>query len=174
VLVEDVLGTRIAALDPELLPPLKLLIAGKKPGDTIFELDLDPYVVSFRHVSTHLLMTDVNEAEVRQALASGRAYVVFDWLADPTGFVYQADRSNEVWPIGSDVPLADDLHLRAEAPLEARFKLVRDGRIVLEQSGPGFEFLVAKPGVYRVEVWLNVAGDDRPWILTNPIYVRGK
>jgi hypothetical protein len=64
--------------------------------------------------------------------------------------------------------------LRAEAPLKARFKLVCDGQIVLEQSSPGFDFLVDKPGVYRVEVWLNLAGEDRPWILTNPIYVRGK
>jgi hypothetical protein len=174
VLVEDVLGKRIVALDPTLLPPLKLLVAGKKPGDLIFELDLDPYVRSFRHVSTHLLMKEVNEVEVRQALTSGRAFVAFDWLADPTGFVYRADRGGEGWSIGSEVPFANDLHLRAEAPLDARIKLVCDGQIVLDQSGPGFEFLVAKPGVYRVEAWLNVAGEDRPWILTNPIYVRGK
>ena len=173
VLVEDVLGTRIAVLDPELLPPLKLLIAGKKPGDLIFELDLDPYVRSFRHVSTHLLLPEINEDEVRQALANGRAYVAFDWLADPTGFVYRADRRSESWPIGSEVTLANDLYLRAEAPLDGRFKLFRDGQISLEQIGPGFEFLVDKPGIYRVEVWLNVDGEDRPWILTNSIYVRG-
>ena len=174
VLVEDVLGTRIAMLDPKLVPPLKLLIAGKKPGDMLFELDLDPYVRSFRHVSTHLLLPEISEDHVRQALASGRAYVAFDWLADPTGFVYRADRGAENWPIGSEVNFANDLYLKAEAPLEAHFKLMRDGRIVLEKSGPGFEFLVETPGVYRVEVWLNLAGEDRPWILTNPIYVRGE
>lgn len=174
VLVEDVLGTRLVVLDPKLLPPLKLLIAGTKPGDLIFELDLDPYVRSFRHVSTHLLLPEINEDHVRQALASGRVYVAFDWLADPSGFVYRADRRSESWPIGSEVPFANDLHLRAEAPLEGHFKLIRDGQIALEHSGPGFEFQVDKPGVYRVEVWLNLAGEDRPWILTNPIYVRGK
>ncbi|HEY3393807.1 MAG TPA: PHP domain-containing protein [Lacipirellulaceae bacterium] len=174
VLVEDVLGTRIALIDPKLLPPLKLLVAGKMPGDLIFELDLDPYVRSFRHVSTHLLMSEINEVEVRQALASGRVYVAFDWLADPTGFVYRADRRSESWPIGSEVTFANDLYLRADAPLEGRFKLIRDGQISLEQIGPGFEFLVDKPGIYRVEVWLHVAGEDRPWILTNPIYVRGQ
>jgi hypothetical protein len=174
VLIEDVLGTRIAALDPDLVAPLKLLTAGKKPGDLIFELDLDPYVRSFRHVSTHLLMSEIDEDHVRQSLASGRAYVAFDWLADPTGFVYRADGRSENWPIGSEVTFADDLYLRAEAPLEGRFKLIRDGQIALEQIGPGIEFLVDKPGVYRVEVWLNIAGEDRPWILTNPIYVRGE
>jgi hypothetical protein len=173
VLLEDVLGTRIAELDPELLLPVKLLIAGKSPGELIFELDLDPYVRSFRHVSTHLLMTDIDEVQVRQALASGRTYVAFDWLADPTGFVYRAEQGSESWPIGSEVTFVKDLHLRAEAPLEARFKLVRDRQIALDQNGAGFDFLVDKPGVYRVEVWLKVAGEDRPWILTGPIYVRG-
>ena len=100
------------------MPPLKLLTAGKKPGDLIFDLDLDPYVRSFRHVSTHLLLTEVNEAEVWQALERGRAYVAFDWMADPTGFVYRADRGAENWPIGSEVPFAEGLRLRAEAPLD--------------------------------------------------------
>jgi hypothetical protein len=99
--------------------------------------------------------------------------VAFDWLADPAGFVYQAERTTESWPIGSEVKLEPGLILRAEAPFEARFKLVRDGDLALESSGPGIEFLVDKPGVYRIEVWLSLAGEDWPWILTNPIYVRG-
>jgi hypothetical protein len=174
VLLEDALGTQLARLDPESFPPMKLLTAGKKPGDLILDLDLDPYARSFRHVSTHLLLPEVNEAQVRQALAEGRAYVAFDWIADPTGFVYRADRDADNWPIGSEVLFGEGLRLRAEAPLEGHFKLVRDGEVVLDQIGPAIDFPVDKPGVYRVEVWLNLAGEERPWILTNPIYVRGK
>jgi len=44
--------------------------------------------------------------------------------------------------------------------------------VVLEQQESALEYNVDKPGLYRVEVWLNLAGEDRPWILTNPIYVR--
>jgi hypothetical protein len=174
VLVEDALGKQIAMLNPDELAPLKLLTAGRKPGDFIFDLDLDPYARSFRHVSTHLLLKEISENDVRQALVAGRAYVAFDWLADPTGFVYRADRGEDNWPLGGEVPFADDLYLRAEAPLAGRFKLMRDGRLAAEQNGPTLEFLVDKPGVYRVEVWLNLAGEDRPWILSNPIYVRSQ
>ena len=174
VLVEDALGARIAMLDPEQLASLKLLTADKQPGDLILDLDLDPYARSFRHVSTHLLVKEMNEVEVRQALATGRAYVAFDWIADPTGFVYRADRGAESWPIGSEVSFGEDLYLRAEAPLAGRFKLMRDGEVALDKNGPTIDFLVNKPGVYRVEVWLNLVGEERPWILTNPIYVRGK
>jgi hypothetical protein len=172
VSLEDILGTKIATLDPEKVPLVKLLTAGKKPGDLILDLDLDPYVCSFRHVSTHLLLKEVNEAEVRQALEAGRAYVAFDWIADPTGFVFRAERGTDNWPIGSEIPFAEGLHLRAEAPLEGRFRLIHDGEVILEESGASIDHLVDKPGVYRVEVWLNLAGEDRPWILTNPIYVR--
>jgi hypothetical protein len=172
VLVEDALSEKVALLDPEKLAAVKLLTAGKKPGDVIFDLDLDPYARSFRHVSTHLLLREINEAEVRLALNAGRAYVAFDWIADPTGFVFRAGRGAEGWPIGSEVPFAEGLHLQAETPLACHFKLVRDGAVVREQTGAMLDFPVDQPGVYRVEVWLNLAGEDRPWILTNPIYVR--
>ena len=172
--LEDALGTKLATLDPEKLPPLKLLVSNKKPGDMVFELDLDPYARSFHHVSTHLLLNEVTEQAVWETLKAGRAYVAFDWLADPTGFVLQADRGARTWPMGSEVPVADGLRLRAEAPLDGKFKLLRDGEVVLEQTARSIEFNVDKPGNYRVEVWLTLAGEARPWILSNPIYVRAQ
>ena len=100
----------------------------------MFELDLDPYVRSFHHVSTHLLLKDVTEEQVWEALQAGRAYVAFDWLADPTGFVFRADAGDSNWPMGSEVPLESNLHLKAEAPLEGTFKLVRRWRSVLSNK----------------------------------------
>lgn len=172
VQLEDALGAAMTRLDLRTLGPLGALAAGRQPGDVLFELDLDPYVRSLRHVSTHLLLGETTEKQVWGALIEGRAYVAFDWLADPTGFVYEAARNGETWAIGSELPMADGLRLRAEAPLEGRFKLMRDGAAVFDQVGTGMDYDVQGPGVYRVEVWLNVAGEDRPWILSNPIYVR--
>jgi hypothetical protein len=173
VLLEDALGKKLAELDPQKIAPLKLLVSGKQPGDLILDLDLDPYARSFGHVSTHLLLPEVSEAAVWQALRWGRAYVAFDWIADPSGFVYCAEMGEQSWPIGSQVPAADGFRLRAEAPLEGRFKLVRDGEVIHDAEGGSLDFPVEQGGVYRVEVWLTLAGEARPWILTNPIYVRG-
>jgi hypothetical protein len=174
VQLEDAMGKILARLDPEKLAPLKAAVGEKKPGELVFELDFDPYERSFRHVSTHLLIHELTEENVREALQAGRAYVAFDWMADPTGFVLRADRGSDTWPMGSEVPLAADLRLRAEAPLEGAFKLVRDGEIVLQQTGHAIDVPVDKPGNYRVEVWLTLAGEARPWILSNPVYVRGQ
>jgi hypothetical protein len=46
------------------------------------------------------------------------------------------------------------------------------GRAIAERRGDRLEHDVAMPGVYRVEAWLEVGGEERPWIFTNPIYVR--
>lgn len=172
VLLEDALGKKLAELDPEKIPPLKLLAAGKSPGDLILDLDLDPYARSFRHVSTHLWLNQLDEANVWQALRAGRAYVAFDWIADPTGFVLLAEADDGTWPIGSEVSNTRGLRLRAEAPLAGRYKLVRDGQVIFDKRAARLNVPVEKSGVYRLEVWLSLAGEDRPWILTNPIYIR--
>lgn len=170
--LEDRLGKKLLTLDPAKLPPLKSLAEGHKPGEAVFELDLDPYERSFRHVSTHLLMHELTEKSVWDALQSGRAYVAFDWMADPTGFVFRADRGNATFPMGSEVPGAAGLKLRAMAPLPGTIKLLRDGKEVSRTESDTLDTTIDEPGNYRVEVWLTLAGESRPWILSNPIYVR--
>jgi hypothetical protein len=75
--------------------------------------------------------------------------------------------------MGSEVSWSADLRLRAEAPLAGAFKLLRNGEIVLEQAGNSIDVPLDRPGNYRVEVWQTLAGEARPWILSNPLYVRG-
>jgi len=169
--LEDMSGDQLALLDPEKLPFLKPLLANKQPGEDAFKLQLDPYVCSFRHVSTHLLLQDVSEDSVREALSSGRAYVAFDWMCDPTGFVFQAVDESGVHEMGSDVKRSPGMQFRAEAPLVGTFKLMRDGTEIRHSRGRTFEYDVTEDGIYRLEVWLNLPDEPQIWILSNPIYV---
>jgi hypothetical protein len=176
----DALDKKITTLDPDKIPLFKASVKGKKVGDLVFELDLDPYERSFRHVSTHLLLKELTRENIWDALKASRAYVSFDWMADPTGFVYLADRAEKVngeaqsWPIGGEVPAGEKVRLRAAAPLAGTIKLLRNGKVIEQVEGATLDKTVEEPGVYRVEVWLNLAGEPRPWILSNPIYVKGK
>ncbi|MBX3423716.1 MAG: hypothetical protein KF752_19335 [Pirellulaceae bacterium] len=176
VAIEDALGKRVATLDPEKVALVKPLVAGRKPGDVILELDLDPYPRSFQHVSTHLLMRDLTREEVWDALKSSRAYVSFEWLANPTGFWFAAQCGDQRIDVGGETTLVAgegaQLQLAAAAPLPVLFKLLRHGQVVHEHRGREFEFVAQSSGVYRLEAWLQVAGELKPWILTNPIYVR--
>src|SRR5262249_51309436 len=84
--VEDALGGLLLEVDLAANPALLVLFKDKRAGEVAFELQLDRYEYSLRHVSTHLLMKELTKEAVWEALEAGRAYVAFDWIADPRGF----------------------------------------------------------------------------------------
>ena len=135
----------------------------------------DPYAVAFRHVSTHILARNLSEHDIRESLAAGRAYVSHDWLCDPTGFSFIGQNNLGVFDMGDQIPLAGlavgTTNLHASLPIPAKLKLIRDGQVVAEAETAKFTYKPTEPGTYRLEAWLSVDGEDRPWIFTNPIYV---
>jgi hypothetical protein len=170
--LEDALGKKLFELDAGVVPALQPLRQGKKPGDILSRLLLDPYENSLRHVGTHLLMTELSEKAVWQALKAGRAYVAFDWLADAAGFDLAAHAGSRRFEMGSRPQWKKGLTLEGRAPLPGRWKVLRNGRLVAQSEGRACRLVVAAPGIYRAEVWLRVAGEDMVWILSNPVYVR--
>lgn len=171
VRVEDALGKLLLQPPVESLPNSEELRKGKRVGDVLYQLQLDPYEVALRHVGTHLLLTEHSEKAVREALESGRAFVAFDWLADATGFDFAAVAGTKRHEMGSQLPLADGLMLRGEAPLPVHWRLLRNGKVVEESTGRTLSYSVAEAGNYRAEAWLDIAGDRMIWVLSNPIYV---
>ncbi len=162
----------LTVIDPEKVPLVKGLVQGKKPGDVVVSLDLDPYERSLRHVSTHLLLSELTPEQVDEALRQSRAYVSFDWLADPSGFRYELVKDNQRWPVGSEVKWSPGMSLEVEATLPGFIRLLKSGQELATGLGRQLSQAIDAPGIYRAEVWLNVAGERRPWILSNPIYVR--
>jgi hypothetical protein len=170
---EDALGKTLFELDTGSIPLMQPLVKDKKVGNVVFQIQLDPYENSLRHVGTHLLLMEQSEKAVWEALEAGRAFVGFDWLGDSTGFDFVAVAGEHRYVMGSRPVLTKDLKLQGQAPLPGRWRLIRDGQVVFESSGRKLEFSLSEPGNYRAEVWLKIAGEDMIWILSNPIYVRG-
>ncbi len=153
-------------------PRIAELLKDRKPGDVISKLDFDPYERSLTFVATHVLLKDLNEQAVRQALRQGHAFVAHDWLCDSTGFAFLAERgSKRIGVMGDEVKLEKGLRLRLAAPATGTIKLFRNGQIVQEAKADKLEFVVIEAGVYRSEVWLTLDGEQRPWIYSNPIRV---
>jgi hypothetical protein len=156
-------------------PGIKELTKGHKPGDILVQLDIDPYFRSFRNSSTHVLAPKLDETSIRSALKAGHAFVAHDWMCDATGFRFDAISSTgaRTAMMGDELKLADGLKLTAKLPLPAYVRLLRHGDEVATSEGQAeFEFAVKEPGAYRLEAWLKLDGELRPWILSNPVYVR--
>jgi len=156
-------------------PKIAPMLAGKKAGELIAKLDFDPYERSLSHVSTHILLRKLDETSVRSALSHGRAYVAHDWLCDPTGFKFIASRNGKlIGTMGDEVAGGSGLKLKVEAPVAGVVKLIHNGKLVIEKLTDTLEFEAGEPGIYRAEIWLQVDGEQRPWIYSNPIRVDKK
>jgi hypothetical protein len=150
------------------------MLKGRKAGDVIARLDFDPYERSFRYVSTHILAKRLTERDVRDALRKGHAYVAHDWLCDPSGFAFilKARSGRTVSIIGDEINLRPGLELKAETPAACTLKLFRNGEEIKRVEGRNLDLELKEAGVYRIEAWLETDGEMRPWIYSNPIYVR--
>ena len=148
-------------------------------GRPIFQVKLDPYERSFRVVRTHALVPvdrPLNVETLLDALARGHAYVSFDLLCDATGFRLTASNDSELKLMGDEIALGTGgVRLQVATPVHSRVVLIRDGARVGEKEGTNTEWTVTERGVYRVECYLPQFPDPisrKPWIISNPIYVR--
>jgi hypothetical protein len=158
-----------------LRPGIRELTKGHKPGDVLARLDTDPYFISFRNSATHVLAPRLDEPTLRAAIKAGHAYVAHDWMGDATGLRFTAIDAGggQAALLGDEVRLADGLKLTARLPLPAYVRLLRYGKEVAKSEGKAeFHYDVKEAGAYRLEAWLELDRELRPWAYTNPIYVR--
>jgi hypothetical protein len=74
--------------------------------------------------------------------------------------------------MGEKFLLEGDAELQVRAPASAKIRVVRNGSPFGEAQGTDLRAGITEPGVYRVEVCLKTWGRLRPWIFSNPIYVK--
>jgi hypothetical protein len=166
----------------ESRPGIRELTKGHKAGDTLVRVDFDPYYRSFRNVTTHILAAELTEPAIRTALEQGHAFVSHDWMCDATGFSFvltgvssgasSGGQQSDMRVLGDEAPFASGQKLRARFPVACHIRLLRNGKVLAESESDQMEQALENGGVYRVEGWLRLDGEDRPWIYSNPIYLR--
>lgn len=154
---------------------------GGQKGDCLLDFKLDPYERSFRVVRNHVLLekgSALDEASLLKALGAGRSFFAFDIFGDSTGFRFTASNGAETRFMGDEIRLPEtgSVKLNARSPVKCRMVFFRDGQAVGEvKDSEHSELNVESAGVYRVEVYLDQLGpllEDKPWIVSNPIFVR--
>jgi hypothetical protein len=132
-------------------------------------------------VRNHVLLEkgqSLDSATLLDALRRGRSFIAFDLFGDATGFRFTAENLSERKTMGDEIALAEggEVRLRVTTPVKSRVVFLRDGQAVHEERDTvSVEFPTSAKGVYRVEVYLDTLSEflsERPWIISNPIYVR--
>ena len=125
----------------------------------------------FQMARTHVLITSdkLDAAAIYDAYCKGHVYIGIGIIGNPKGFTFMADNQKEVLGImGDEVALTPGLELTVSTPATANLTLFKDGVAVDAITASEWHIPVASAGVYRVEAMRQ----GKPWIISNPIYVR--
>jgi hypothetical protein len=152
---------------------------GDLTGKRLIGVHLDPYERTFSVVRNHVLIEKekpLTQETLLEAIRSGHCYIAFDIFGDATGFTFTAENNQGRKIMGDEIELLDGVRLTVTTPVNSRVLLIKDGQVIRDEDGTSRkEFPTGARGVYRVEVYLTQLGTlvkDKPWIISNPIYVR--
>ena len=137
------------------------------------------YEYLFRCVNTHVLLSKPLSGNVvadrklfLEAVGEGRCFIGYDRSASSRGFSFTATSGATTASMGETLARSSATRFRIKAPAPAQLRLLRDGNVVARGTGRILEWMDTSPGVYRAEASRFFRLANRPWIFSNPIYVR--
>lgn len=139
-----------------------------------------PYQFHFSAINNHLLLPAPLRGDlaydrnaILTSLARGSNFIGYDLPASTRGFRFTANNRSGNASMGDEIFIEDGVTLQIRLPEIAELRLLCDGEIVRnwERTTNG-ALTTIRPGVYRVEAFINYLGKRRGWIFSNPIYIR--
>jgi hypothetical protein len=175
----------LAFWDVECRKRRVVAVGGSDAHGTAFAwgpLKLTPFSYDYllRSITIHVLLkkklsTFALEAkkEIYEAMRNGRLFIAHENLSSAKGFRFDfASSDGSDLFMGEEVPFVSG-QLVIESPGEGEIRLIKDGVLLERRRGKEAIFPVAERGVYRVEVYKHLSLFGwRPWIFSNPIYLR--
>lgn len=138
-----------------------------------------PFRKAFRFIRTHFLLTaplkrdkDADIAAVYRAVRQGRVFVSLDYFKNARGFSFSISQRGTELHQGDEMEFGGSALARIRTPYPGRIRLLRNGAAVAEVMGSSLETELRQKGVYRIEVYCRCFGKYRPWIFSNPVYLR--
>jgi len=138
-----------------------------------------PFKRAFRFIRTHLLLDTPLKGEAKgdiqallEALRQGRAYMAMEYFRRAKGFKLALSDSENEATMGDAFSLRGEALLQVWVPERGKIRIIKDGDMCIESVGRDIRYAVSQRGIYRVEVYAKIWGRYRPWIFSNPVYVR--
>lgn len=126
------------------------------------------YEQMFRMCTTHVISAKLDHDSVMAALKAGRSYGALEIWGDTTGFAFTATDGSRTLLMGDEAVFSSNWALNVRLPVAAEVRIIHNGRETFRAVQQTVSYSAKESGVYRVEVWIR----GRPWIFSNPIYLR--
>ena len=153
----------------------KLLLEDSNKNGWAFKLEVDPYFISFNHVTNNVFSNKLTNFEIKNNLVAGHSFISFQSLAKADGFQYFAvDSNNNVSAIlGDSVSVNSVSKLKAVSPFPVQFQLINNGEVIdVVDNVYEYEFEPNnRIGNYRIVAKLFLDDAWVSWVFTNPIYI---
>jgi hypothetical protein len=123
----------------------------------------------------HKLPANFTEAKtaIYSAMKEGRLFIALDAMKPSKGFRYHFVSEDGAKMLMGEEKKFQPGNIYIETPVESEIRLVRNGLFKEKWRGKKALCQINQPGVYRVEVYCRVPVFGwRPWIFSNPIYLR--
>jgi hypothetical protein len=154
------------------------------PGDNRYALPFPGYETVFRTLSVHVtpgrpLTGDASsDADALvSAIRAGHLYTAVDAIASPASFEFSASNGATAHE-GEELPPSDGtmtLRVKSNAPASFQVTIWHGRRALATRREATFTVTApSAPGAYRVEIRAADRAGDPLWLVSNPIYVRGR
>ncbi|MFY9114958.1 MAG: CehA/McbA family metallohydrolase [Dethiobacteria bacterium] len=140
-----------------------------------------PYVDLFRTINTYVMLEEELSAnfekargQIFDALQEGRCYISLDRYGQSRDFYFGAFNAEKKVHMGSELEFGEGTSLMIKAPgRRPLIKIIKNGKPVCEKTDNNLILKVLERGTFRVEVYHRPKwGRPRPWIYSNPIYIK--
>jgi len=153
----------------------KILLEDSNINGWAFKWEVDPYFISFNHVTNNVFSDTLTNVGIKNNLVAGHAFICFQSLAKADGFQYFAvDSDNHVNAImGDSVATKLVAKFKAVSPFPVQFQLVKNGEVIdVVDNVYEYEFDPNNEiGNYRIVAKLYLDDAWVSWVFTNPIYI---
>jgi hypothetical protein len=138
-----------------------------------------PYDFLFSCVNTHVLLpqpltgdAEKDKTAIYRAVRAGNCFISYDLIDDSRGFRFSAHGQAAATIMGGTIKLGSGVTLQAKVATRCHLKMVHNGKVIAEvKDRENITVTAQQPGAYRVEVWQEFMGQERTWLLSNPIYI---
>lgn len=138
-----------------------------------FNIEYFPFKYFFNSIRSNIISSKpLNKDTVYDEIKKGHLYVIHNYLGNGEGFNFYIKRDKEMFLMGDELKLKGNETLYIKLPTKSLIKLIYNGDCIYQKVCKEVVYNQLKSGFYRVEIYKFHMLNYKPWIFSNPIYIK--